>query len=97
MTVSWIPGRLTLVGDIGAVSREDGLAAAVEALRSANAELLIDCARVTSIDPSGVAFLVGLARFAIERGVRARLLDPPRQVRTHIRRAGAQPLFEWES
>jgi anti-anti-sigma regulatory factor len=96
LTVSWIPGRLTLAGEVGAVSREDGLAAAVEALRLADGELLIDCGRVTSIDPSGVAFLVGLARFAIERGVPARLIDPPRNVRTQIRRAGAQSLFEWQ-
>ncbi len=97
MTVSWTPGRLTLAGDIGTVSREDGLAAAVEALQLADAELLIDCGRVTSIDASGVAFLVGLARFAFERGIQPRLINPPRPLRTQLRRSGAQSLFERES
>jgi anti-anti-sigma regulatory factor len=95
VTVSWVPGRLTLAGEIGTVSRQAGLAAAVEALQCADGELVIDCAGVTSIDPIGVAFLVGLARFAVERGVRSRLLDPPRHVRTQLKRAGAQSLFEW--
>ena len=95
MTVSWIPGRLTLAGDIGTLSRDDGLAAAVEALRLAEGELLIDCVRVTSIDSGGVAFLVGLAGYAAERGVGARLIHPPRHVRSQIRRAGAESVFVW--
>ena len=95
VTVSWIPGRLTLAGDIGTVSRDAGLAAAVEALRLAEGELLIDCSRVTSIDSGGVAFLVGLAGFAGERGIRAHLVDVPRHVRSQLRRAGADSMFVW--
>jgi ABC-type transporter Mla MlaB component len=93
MTVWWTPGRLILAGAIGTASRED-LAAALEALQQADGELLIDCARVTSIDPDGVAFLVGLARHASDQGARPRLIGPPRHVRAQIRHAGAQSLFE---
>ena len=55
-----------------------------------------DCGGITKVDDRGVAFLMGMAGFAGDRGVRIRLVDVPRTLRARLRRANIEALFEWE-
>lgn len=96
MSLRWTPGVLILDGPLNRGVGPDGLQVAADALRSADGVLIADCGGITKVDDRGVAFLLGVAGFANDRGVRIRLVDVPRTLRARLRRAQIDTLFEWE-
>jgi ABC-type transporter Mla MlaB component len=96
LSLRWTPGVLILDGPIDRSVGPEALQIAADALGSADGVLVADCGGITKVDDRGVAFLMGVAGFASDRGVRIRLVDVPRSLRARLRRAQIETLFDWE-
>lgn len=96
MSLRWTPGVLILDGPLNRSAGPDALEAAAAALGSANGVLIADCRGITKVDDRGVAFLLGVAAFANDRGVRIRLVGVPRSLQSRLRRAQIETVFDWE-
>ena len=96
IALRWTPGVLILDGPINRGVGPDALQVAADALGSADGVLIADCGGITKVDDRGVAFLMGMAGFANDRGVRIRLVDVPRTLLARLRRANIEALFDWE-
>lgn len=96
ISLRWTPGVLILDGPLNRGVGPEALQVAADALGSADGVLIADCGGITKVDDRGVAFLMAMAGFANDRGVRIRLVDVPRTLRARLRRANIEALFEWE-
>src|SRR6476619_7799187 len=57
---------------------------ALTAIETSHGRLVVECATLESFDESGVALLIGLARYSERRQLRVELVDPPNALRENL-------------